>query len=174
MESLQAIQKAVNQGFIDAIPYESQFDDEEHFLYRYKADMEPAIGARLPFYITGPLQEAIRKWAGDTYGLLDHVYFETEPMIRINPGDLLDFTNAQEAKRTEQIPMKKLSKQKLAEGKQLIAKMSRLLKERTKIDTGHPIYDETYFDALDYLDGERLDFPIKGKAKIEDSVSELD
>ena len=64
--------------------YESRFDDEEHFLYKHRAHREPAIGSSLPFYITGPLQGAVRKWAGDTYALLDHVYFETEPMTPIS------------------------------------------------------------------------------------------
>lgn len=38
----------------------------------------------------------MKKWAGDTFGLLDHVYFETEPMKSVDPGDSLDFSRSRE------------------------------------------------------------------------------
>ena len=173
-ESLDAIKRAVDEGFIEAFPYESQFNDEEHFLYKHRADREPAIGSSLPFYITGPLQGAVRKWAGDTYALLDHVYFETEPMMSVKPGDLLDFSSAQEPEPVKHISMKKLSKQKIAKGKLLISKMRENQESLFRLVQERPIYDNAYFEALDYLNGDALDFPVQGEAKIEDSVSEYD
>ncbi len=173
-ESLEAIKRAVDGGFIEAFPYESQFDDEEHFLYKHRAEREPAIGSSLPFYITGPLQGAVRKWAGDTYALLDHVYFETEPMMGVQPGDLLDFSSAQEPEPVKHISMKKLSKKKIEKGKLLISKIRENQEKYIRLDREQPIYDEAYFEALDYLNGDALDFPVQGKAKIEDSVTEFD
>jgi hypothetical protein len=173
-ESLSVIKKSVEQRFIDAINYESKFDDEEHFLYKYKDDTEPPIAAKLPFYITGPLQAATKKWASDTYGLLDHVYFETEPMIGAVPGDVLDFSKAKEPPKIQEVHMKELSKKKIAEGKQLIAKMKESLTKEICLKLEQPIYDDFYYDALYYLNGESLELQIEGKAKIEDSVEELD
>jgi hypothetical protein len=34
----------------------------------------------------GQIQAAIKKWADDTFALLDYVYFETEPMAGLSPG----------------------------------------------------------------------------------------
>lgn len=174
VESLQAIKGAVDKGFIEAFSFESQFDDEEHFLYKRESDTEPAVGSILPYYITGPLQAAIRKWAGDTYGLLDHIYFETEPMKDVHPGDILDFSKTQEVIRVEKISMKKLSKQKLVEGKKLISKMIERQSKRIKPEYEQSIFDEAYLEALNFLNGEGLDVSLKGEAEIEDSVAELD
>jgi len=174
VESLQAIKGAVDKGFIEAFSFESQFDDEEHFLYKQESDTEPAIGSILPYYITGPLQAAIRKWAGDTYGLLDHIYFGTEPMKDVHPGDILDFSKIQEVIRVEKISMKKLSKQKLVEGKKLISKMIERQSKSIKPDYEQPIFDEAYLEALNFLNGEGLEVSLTGEAEIEDSAVELD
>lgn len=173
-ESLKAIKEAVEKGYIEAYSYESKFDDEEHFLYRYKANQEPTIASQLPFYIVGQLQAVIKKWADDTFALLDHVYFETEPMAGIKPGNLLDFSKAKELPVVQEIPMKKLSKKKLAEGKEIIAKMRVNFNKGLQVCESQAIYDEAYFKALEYLNGEDLNLSITGKAIIEDPATELD
>jgi hypothetical protein len=173
-ESLKAIRDALEKGYIEAYSYESKFDEEEHLLYRYKADQEPTIAAQLPFYILGQIQSAIRKWADDTFALLDYVYFETEPMADIKPGDILDFSKSKEKPVVHEIPMKKLSKKKLAEGKDLIAKMRDNFDKGVQACETQAVYDEAYFKALEYLNGEDLNVSITGKATIEDSATELD
>jgi hypothetical protein len=177
-ESLDAIRGAVDEGLIEAIPYVSQFDDEEHFLYRYSADKQPGNASGLPFYVTGPLQGAVRKWAGDTFTLLDHVYFETEPMMAVQPGDLLDFSKAREPRPSKDVSMKQLSKQKIARGKELVSKMrgiqSRFQPGSLRVVPERPIYDEAYFEAVNYLNEAPLDFSIQGQARIEDSVTEFE
>jgi len=115
--ALQAIEEAVQAGMIAAIPYESSFDDEQHFLYKSESRAEPSIAMTLPFYVIGPLQGAVKKWAGDTFGLLDHVYFETEPMKDVRPGDLLDFSKAKEPEPFHEVHIRKLSKNKIYQGK---------------------------------------------------------
>jgi hypothetical protein len=173
-ESLDAIRRAVDEGLIEAIPYVSQFDDEEHFLYRCSVDRKPGVGPDFPFYVTGPLQGAVKKWAGDTFALLDHVYFETEPMIAVQPGDLLDFSKAREQRPSKYVSMKKLSKQKMARGKELISKMKANRESFLRFVRERPIYDEAYFEAVSYLNEAPLDFSIQGEARIEDSVAEFD
>ena len=173
-ESLKAIKEAAERGYIEAYSYESKFDEEEHFLYRYKADQEPAIASLLPFYIAGQIQAAVKKWADDTFALLDYVYFETEPMVGIKPGDMLDFSKSKETPIVEEIPMKKLSKKKLAEGREIIARMRDNFNKGLQVCEAQAMYDEAYFKALEYLNGEDLTLLLTGKAIIEDPATELD
>ncbi len=71
--------------------------------------------------------------------------------------------------------MKKLSKQKIARGKELISKIranqSRFQPEHFRTGREQPIYDEAYFEAVNYLNESSLDFQIQGEARIEDSVT---
>lgn len=177
-ESLDAIRMAVVEGLIEAIPYVSQFDDEEHLLYRCSVDSEDTNKLTFPFYVSGPLQGAVKKWAGDTFALLDHVYFETEPMAAVRPGDLLDFSKAREPKPSKEVSMNKLSKEKIARGKELVSKIrasqSRFQPESFRTGQERPVYDEAYFEAVNYLNESPLDFSIQGEAKIEDSVAEFE
>jgi hypothetical protein len=173
-ESLKTIKEAVDKGYIEAYSYESKFDEEEHFLYRYRSSQEPAITDQLPYYIVGQLQAAVRKWADDTFALLDYVYFETEPMAGIKPGDTLDFSKSKEKLLIQEIPMKKLSKKRLAEGKDLIARMRDNSNKGLQVCETQAVYDEAYFKALEYLNGEDLNVSITGKATIEDSATEID
>lgn len=177
-ESLEAIRIAVAEGLIEAVPYVSQFDDEEHLLYRCSVDEQPGGVPDVPFYVTGPLQGAVRRWAGDTFALLDHVYFETEPMAAVQPGGLLDFSKAREPRPSKDVSMKKLSKEKIARGKELVSKIktsqSRFQPESFRIGRERPIYDEAYFEAVNYLNESPLEFSIQGEAKIEDSVAEFE
>ena len=132
------------------------------------------LASLLPFYIVGQIQAAVKKWADDTFALLDYVYFETEPMVGIKPGDLLDFSKSKETPIVEEIPMKKLSKKKLAEGREIIAKMRDNFDKGIQVCEAQAIYDEAYYKALEYLNGEDLNLSIAGKAIIEDTATELD
>jgi hypothetical protein len=172
-EALSAIDDALDSGMIAAISYESKFDDEPHFLYKSQIEQEPTIASMLPYYVIGPLQAAIRKWAGDTFALLDHVYFETEPMKNVRPGDSLDFASAREPGPREEVRMKRLSKQKLTEGRELLERI-RQSQEECFIPEAEQLHDEVYLKALEYLNGEALELPVEGQAEIEDEIEEMD
>jgi hypothetical protein len=172
-EALRAIAVAAQARMIAGIPYASSFDDEQHFLYKTESETEPSIAARLPFYVIGPLQGAVKKWAGDTIGLLDHVYFETEPMKNVKPGDLLEFSKAKEPEPFRELNMRRLSNTKISQGKALIAKMRENQRE-CMIAEPPAIYDDVYTEAMEFLDGENLDLQIEGEAKIEDEMKEAE
>jgi hypothetical protein len=172
-EALQAIEAAVQTGMIAAIPYESSFDDEQHFLYKAEAEKEPEIALRLPLYVIAPLHGAVKKWAGDTFGLLDHVYFETEPMKNVKPGDVLEFSKAKEPESVRELRMRRLSKPKISQGKALIARMRESQRECMVAEPA-AIYDDVYNKAIESLDGEDLDLQIEGEARIEDEVKEAE
>jgi hypothetical protein len=141
-------------------------------LYKYQSEKEPAIASKSPFYVIGSLQVAVKKWADNTVGLLDHVHFEAEPMKNVEPGDPLDFSSARESEAFEPARTRRLSKKEIAEGRALIAKM-RTSQAECRIAEPEPIYDSAYFDALSYLDGEALKLSFEGTAKIEEKVEEI-
>ncbi len=127
-EALDTIEKAVKKGVIEAKPYQSRYDGEQHFVYTSPHQERPKISERLPLDVMGALEEAIRKWGSDTPHLLDYVYFETEPMLNAKPGQLLDFSSAHWPVREEPVEMRRLSRDQILEGKQLLAK----LRDRTE------------------------------------------
>src|SRR5713226_8271755 len=57
------------------------------------------------FTVLSPLKGAIRSWADDTAALLDHVYFETEPMLHTSPGEHLNFSLARRPERDRPVRM---------------------------------------------------------------------
>jgi hypothetical protein len=92
-------------------------------------DEEPKIIDDLPTYVRSKLQWAIQKWADDSYGLLDYVYFETEPMIEISPGALLDFSKSQMPETPKKVEMTRIPKSKLEEAKNCVARLQEKYKK---------------------------------------------
>jgi len=86
-----------------------------------RSEKEPDIANDLSLYVWNSLKEAIKKWADDTPGLLDHVYYDTEPMEDVKRGDLLDFSKARLPIDLPKLEMKKISKSKTEKAKQLIS-----------------------------------------------------
>jgi len=120
-ESIAALNEAVSNGFIDAKSFESKYDERDRFLYSCRSEKEPDIANNLSLYVWSSLKEAIKKWADDTPGLLDHVYYDTEPMEDVQRGDLLDFSKARLPIELPKLEMKKISKSKAEKAKQLIS-----------------------------------------------------
>lgn len=164
-EAIEAIQHATKEDLIKAIPFESRYDYEEHYLYSCPLDEEPPLGRTLSIYVISSLQHAIKKWADDTPGLLDHVYFETEPMQDVCKGDLLDFSKAQMPPKIKHIPMVKLSKERLEGAKNIVADLAHkyasgikeLSQKRRKV-----IIDRDYEEAIKYLNETDLDVGLSG------------
>jgi hypothetical protein len=156
-EALEAIDNATNNGLIEAIPYVSKFDDEDHFLYKCRLEKDHPLHEILPISITAPLENAIKRWGGDTYQLLDYVYFETEPMEEVQFRDLLDFNKARKPQIIESVEMKSLSKEKIKEGKEAIQKLKNSFsKSLAKSNVIVPIYDEIYHSAVEIMDEDEL------------------
>src|SRR5262245_23564706 len=77
-ESLDTIQQAVAAGLVSARPFQSKYTADEYQLYFVDDDRAGMLAETVPLALLGPLEESIRRWADDTPGLLDHVYFHTE------------------------------------------------------------------------------------------------
>jgi hypothetical protein len=166
-ESLYAIEKAFQSELIQRTAYESKYVDEDYFLYWCK-ESRTDTERNLPIYLTSPLHEAISKWGDDTYGLLDYVYFETEPMLEARKGDLLDFSKAKSPEVSQDIVMVKLSAKQIAIGKEIVEKLKSKYREgfKSQAQSPQPIYDEVYLKGTKVLDEEDLQGDLSGKAEI--------
>jgi hypothetical protein len=165
-ESLTYIERAYDDGLIEKDNYESKFTDDDCFVYWCKENRTD-IERKLPIYLTSRLHEAISKWGDDTFGLLDYVYFETEPMLNAKKGDLLDFSKAKKPEVPKEIEMAKLSSKQLAKGKEIMERLKSRYKEGfQRAELFKPVYDETYQQGIKSLDEEDLEGDLSGKAEI--------
>jgi len=165
-ESLETINEAHREGLIEKAAYDSKYVDDEYYLYWCKE--EPKTAKEFPLYLLSPLKQAVSKWGDDTYGLLDHVYFDTEPMIDAKKGDLLDFSKARKFEKPKEIKMLKLTQEQVTKSKEIIERLKTKYKEGlASRDKGpQPVYDEVYHKAARFLDEEDLEGELSGKAEI--------
>jgi hypothetical protein len=165
-ESLDTIEKAYHSGFIEKGAYQSKFADEDYNLYW--CSEEPDISEKIPLFLRSQLNEAISKWGDDTYGLLDYVYFETEPMLDAKKGDLLDFSKARKFEKPIEIKMRKLNPELVAKGKEILERLKTKYKQElaNRARDSQPIYDEVYYKATQLLDEEDLVGELSGEASI--------
>jgi hypothetical protein len=168
IESLDAIEKAYYSGFIKKDTYPSKFVDEDYNLYW--CSEKPDISESMPSFLKSPLDDAISKWGDDTYGLLDYVYFDTEPMLDAKKGDLLDFSKARKFEKPIEIKMRKLNPESVAKGKEILERLKTKYKEElaNRSKGSQPIYDydEVYYKAAQFLDEEDLVGELSGKVLI--------
>jgi hypothetical protein len=114
----------------------------------------------------------VKDWGEiDLNKLLDHVYFETEPMINAKRGQLLDFTTVQpwappEKTKTVRIAAKKLSA--------LRNKYISHIKEMSQSKPAFRLPDKTYVDCLKTWDEDVSATSLSGQViiKLEDQQKE--
>jgi len=170
-EVMGDIDSAVAAGMIRRESMEGKFG-KDYQLFSCRGSKVEAIGDLLPIEVVSPLKKAIKKYGDDTQALLDHVYFETEPMEEVRKGDLLDFSKARAVIRTKIIPIPKPSKKQVESGKACIAGLVAKLKkseERLREDAqiSSQFEDDIFHDALKAMDGEDLETGLHGTARIE-------
>ncbi|MBI4457173.1 MAG: hypothetical protein HY644_14930 [Acidobacteria bacterium] len=154
-EVLNAISASEKRGLITGIPYASKFDKDTR-LYIHAGNEEPeGFPDTLPFYVCSEIKRAIETWADDTYGLLNHVYFHTEPMSEAQPGAVLDFSRSEMPLRERPIEMKRLSKTQIKRGRDLLqslrqsrVKRATIIREACERST----FDAAYFQGVEFLD----------------------
>ena len=114
--------------------------------------------------MSAEIKRAIDLWADDTYGLLYHVYLETEPMVAAKPRDPLDFTISEKPTLEKALKMKPLSQKNKRLGKELLSKMRQLQEQSLQPSQKslEPIYDSAFFKALEALDEQEATPEING------------
>jgi len=169
-EVTREIDSAVSLELIEEEAYQSKYGDKDYYLYRSRFEEQPALPSDLPTYVSSELKWAIRKWGEDAGGLLDYVYFETEPMNNVHPGDLLDFSQARKPMKEPEIYMKKLSQKKIEKARQAIQRLT----EKTiatqihcRLDYKASFYDEKYFSFLSLIEEPDIETGLDGVAELQ-------
>lgn len=104
--------------------------------------------------VKGRLLQAIKAFVGDLNGLLNYVYFETEPMDGVKPGDVLSFENLRKQNFKQDIKQIKVqidNKEKAARIKALISNIGSKWQEsqnNTPLKT-LPLRDSHYLEAIE-------------------------
>jgi hypothetical protein len=143
-ESHAAIREAEAEGLIAKLTYESRFEGRDEFdLFVCKDDQEPPVGDTLHIYIVAELTKNIRERGDDTHSLLDHVYFETEPMQDALPNQLLDFTKVRMPESSCGPTLGKIPKDKLEKGRGIVEKLKRRHKEAVLSSVRSQLYIPT-------------------------------
>jgi hypothetical protein len=174
-ESITALNEAVDNGLIDAKSFESKYDEKDRFLYSCRPENGSDVASQLTIYIWSSLKDAIRKWADDTPGLLDYVYYDTEPMEDAKRGDLLDFSKARLPIKLPKLEMKKISKSKAEKAKQLISALREQYREssyKLAEEKAHMVRDGAFRKSLPLVDDGDLEEGLSGVAKIENVESD--
>ena len=166
----EAIGTTAKNRLILAQEYPSKYDDDKDYrLFSAEStDEEPKIIDALPTYVWSRLQWAIQKWADDSHGLLDYVYFETEPMSETSPGALLDFSKSQMPEVPKKVEMKKISKAKLDEAKKTVARLQEKYKNGISARPSQGPTDTVYQEFISKLDEEDLEIGLEGTAELGD------
>ena len=172
-EAMQFIDQAVNEGFICKETYDSKFGEgKEYSIFTCKDENAAKVEEFIHIGILAQIQNAIRTLGDDTPQLLDHVYFDTEPMANAIKGDLLDFSVTEKLKPIKKIKLKKLSPDVIRLARQKISQLSDEMNDdrarRIKDEKETEKYkDDAYYKFVEMLDGEELGVGLKGTAKIQ-------
>jgi hypothetical protein len=166
----EAIEKSAKKGLILAQEYPSKYDDDKDYrLFSTEStDEEPKIIDALPTYVWSRLQWAIQKWADDWHGLLDYVYFETEPMIEAKPGALLDFSHSQMPEVPKKMETKKIPKAKVEDAKKALARLREKYKNGISTKPSQGPADTVFQEFVTKLDEDDLDTGLEGTADLGD------
>lgn len=171
-EVMREMDGAASLGLIDRKSFESRYEEEkEYHIYSCSDESVDEIEDEIPLEVLGPLKAAIRHYGDDTALLLDFVYFETEPMIEANKGDILDFTKCKPRDASKPIELKKISKEKITLAKQRIKSLASKIEHgcsNKKIEKAEIAKwkDDLYYKALEIMDGQDLETGLTGIAKI--------
>ena len=173
-EAFNAIQGAEASGIICKKAFESKFSQDEMYNLFYCEDTNDLdeVENNIPAEVSASLKTAIKKYGDDTPYLLDHVYFETEPMKEARKGELLDFSKARSPIPTKEIALKAIPKKKIELARSYVKALgekferNRLRLEKDKSEARN-LKDGAYYQALKLMDEEDLEVGLKGVAKIE-------
>lgn len=170
----EAIDNAAKNAMVIAKEYPSKYDDDKDYRLYWvdDTDEEPKIIDSLPTYVWSKLQWAIQKWADDSSGLLDYVYFETEPMLNTNPGALLDFRQSHMPAVTKKVEVKKLPVAKLDEARKTVARLKEKYKQGLNARPSQGPADTAYQEFVSKLEEEDLETGLESIAELGDLDSD--
>lgn len=158
--------------------FASQYREEDAFRWRLPgSQLAEKLEARLPWHVARAVRHAVQKHHNDTTSLLHDVY-QTVPMLKAAPGELLDLghspTETASEEGAELVPLPTLSKTKV---KKLQALVQERLKEKRQsralvAPEPAPRYDEVFARGQEWLDHQAGE-PVtaqRGKIRFSDDV----
>lgn len=169
---MRDLDRVAAAGLVHQDSRESKFSDKDYQLYSCRDPEADKLEDLFPASVVSPLKRAIKKYGDDTQALLDHVYFETEPMEDVKKGDLLDFSRARALSRPKLLSIPRPTKKQIESGRRQISGLVEKMKkgkERLRKDSEvtSEFEDEVFYDALKVMDGEDLETGLSGTARIE-------
>ncbi|MBI4523775.1 MAG: hypothetical protein HY695_08200 [Deltaproteobacteria bacterium] len=166
----ETIENAAKDGLVLTKEYPSKYDDDRDYrlFWIEDTDEEPKIIDTLPTYVWSRLRWAIQKWADDSYGLLDYVYFETEPMIAAKRGSALDFTKAEMPEVHKKVEMKRIPDTKIQEAKKAIDRLKEKYSTAIVTRPAQGPVDSIFREAIQKLEENDLETGLEGTAELGD------
>lgn len=168
--AIESFDQLAENNFIEVDNLSSQ--DKEYFLYSLPSWRVPASLEDIGILngVKVELIQIMKKYSNNLSALLNHVYFDTEPMENAIPNQILNFDECAKLEFSSIKPliMKKLDKKAIESTRQKIqnAIQARKAKQQSKMAWSAP-YDEVYFSGLSELsDSEPLPLGVRGSALI--------
>lgn len=149
-EAIQTVDRVASIGLVESQRYDSRHSTKEFAVYRLRGPEPQGIESVLSFAEMGDLKKAIKRWADDTAGLLDYVYFATEPMTGVKASERLDFSKAHLPAReaSPKVDPRSVPEKKKRKAQDAIAR----LKSRTVVSgrsSAQELRDADYAKVLD-------------------------
>ncbi|HEX4965414.1 MAG TPA: hypothetical protein VF173_31680 [Thermoanaerobaculia bacterium] len=139
--------------------FPSKFRDQDGIRWRLQdRHLAEALEARLPWPVARTVKQAVRQFGNDTTGLLHYVY-NTDPMLKAAPGELLVLDPEPPARPEEYVPepppLPALSKTKVKKLQEIVkAKLKEKAEAEARVvPEPAPRYDQVFALGQDWLDG---------------------
>lgn len=127
---------------------------EGHKGRRFHVYVPQDIADMLPFAKQALVDRVLKWWMWeDTNVLMDHVYFETEPMQHARPGDILDFSTVRRDVVTQGVEFHLDPVKAQALRERVRQTLADVRAEYIQVPAS---YDEAYYDAMRLMDGEGM------------------
>jgi hypothetical protein len=167
--AIKVIDDLVTKRQIKAEEKETKSGDKEFVLYDI-AEYQKAKNLRelgIAGSIQLRIQADIKRYSRDLPGILNHVYFRTEPMASASPGEILDFSGCRkvDSKDFNSVTMRLLRHKAIKKTREQLRELIKARKESQQPIT-QGTYDNVYFSVLKQLDGEPLETGVQGKAEL--------
>lgn len=169
-QAMGAIDALVSKSFVEVEEGSSKRGNKDYVLYALASwkTTQSLEQLGIPSNARLRLVQLIKDYAGNLSGLLNFVYFHTEPMAEARPEQALDFAHCTKIQFASIKPLQMRPIEKKA-AEAFREKLRATISEKKKQTESFPwegLYDEIYYKGLAELEGNPLPVGISGKAKI--------
>lgn len=123
-DSASLIDEIIENGLIVEQRYDTRYDKD--FVQYKPIDNSPSrkdVWKLFPQKVLNKIFNSdLKRFWDDTYKLLDYVYFDTEPMYNVKPGEKLNFENLEKDIIPEPIQLRAISKTKAKKILEILSK----------------------------------------------------